>query len=240
MKSIPILIFMLTLFVATPVFAQQKVKLSSDIITKSFEFSEYSKLDVSSDFNVNVTLSSREESITVNANSNLMDYVSIYKEGDTLFLRLNKNTWFTGKMTLDVAISTAMITDYTASSDAMITLKTPLTTDRVRIHCKGDALFKGNVTANTLWVNGKSDAKIQLSGMANTMTMYLKSDSEFINKEFTVQNLTVSLAGDSKATLTVTKILDATASGDSELRYAGSPSKVTQSSRGDSDIKAIR
>ncbi|MFT5893032.1 MAG: hypothetical protein ACI9Y7_003151, partial [Dokdonia sp.] len=37
-----------------------------------------------------------------------------------------------------------------------------------------------------------------------------------------------------------TNTLDATANGDSELRYAGNPSKVRQSSRGDSDIKAIK
>lgn len=239
MKSKSIIICILAIFIGNNLTAQQ-VKLSNDTTTKSFEFSEYSKLDVASDFKVNVTLSSSEESITVKANSNLMDYVTIYKEGSTLFLRLKKNTWFKGKMILDVAISTAMITDFAASSDAMITLDTPLTSDTVRIDCKGDAIFKGTVTANNLSINGKSDAKITLSGAANTMMMYLKSDSEFINKEFAVQNLTVSLSGDSKATLTVTAMLDATASGDSELRYAGNPSKVRQSSRGDSEIKAIR
>ncbi|WP_299211250.1 head GIN domain-containing protein [uncultured Dokdonia sp.] len=239
MKSKSIIFFILAIFIGTNVIAQQ-VKLSSDTTTKSFDFSDYSKLDVASDFKVNVTLSSKKEAITVTTNSNLMDYVTVYKEGNTLFLRLKKNTWFKGRMVLDVAISTAMITDFTASSDAIITLNTALTTDTVRIDCKGDAVFKGIVTAKTLFINGKSDAKITLSGAANTMTMNLKSDSEFINKDFTVQNLTVSLAGDSKATLTVTNMLDATASGDSELRYAGNPSKVKQSSRGDSDIRAIK
>lgn len=240
MKSKSIIVCILAIFIGTSLIAQQQVKLTSDIITKSFDHSGYSKLDVASDFNVNITLSSKEESITVNANSNLMDYVTIYKEGNTLFLRLKKNTWFKGKMTLDVAISTVMITDFAASSDAIVTLNTPLTTDTVRIDCKGDATFNGTVTANTLVINAKSDAKITLSGAANTMTMNLKSDSEFINKEFAAKNLTVALSGDSKAMLTVTNMLDATASGDSELRYAGNPSKVRQSSRGDSDIKAIK
>ena len=239
MKSKSIIVCILTIFIGTHLTAQQ-VKLSSDTTTKSFDFSDYSKLDVASDFNVNLTLAAGEEAITVKANSNLMDYVAVYKEGNTLFLRLKKNTWFRGRMILDVDISTAMITDFAASSDAIITLNTPLTTDTVRIDCKGDAIFKGTVTANNLSINGKSDAKITLSGAANTMTMNLKSDSEFVNKEFTVQNLTVTLSGDSKATLTVTDLLDATASGDSELRYAGNPSKVRQSSRGDSDIKAIK
>ncbi|MFC4636114.1 head GIN domain-containing protein [Dokdonia ponticola] len=239
MKSKSIIVCILTIFIGTHLTAQQ-VKLSSDTTTKSFDFSDYSKLDVASDFNVNLTLAAGEEAITVKANSNLMDYVAVYKEGNTLFLRLKKNTWFRGRMILDVDISTAMITDFAASSDAIITLNTPLTTDTVRIDCKGDAIFKGTVTANNLSINGKSDAKITLSGAANTMTMNLKSDSEFVNKEFTVQNLTVTLSGDSKATLTVTDMLDATASGDSELRYAGNPSKVRQSSRGDSDIKAIK
>lgn len=239
MKSMSFIIFVFTLFIASNLIAQ-KTQLSSDIITKSFDFSDYSKLDVASDFNVNVTLSSKKEAITVKANSNLMEYVTVYKEGNTLFLRLKKNTWFKGKMILDVAVSTAMISEYTASSDAIITLKTPLTTDTVRIDCKGDAIFKGTVTANILFVNGKSDARIILSGAATTMTLNLKSDSDFINKDFAVKNLTVSLSGDSKATLTVTEMLDATANGDSKLRYAGNPPKVRQSSHGDSDIIPIK
>lgn len=240
MKSKSIIVFMLALFIGTSVIAQVRVKLSSDTTTKSFDFSDYTKLDVASDFKVNVNLSEGNETITVKANSNLMQYVTVYKEGSTLFLRLKKNTWFKGKMILDVAISTAMITDYTASSDAVVTLQTPLTTDTVRIDCKGDAIFEGVLQVNTLIVHAKSDAQVKVSGSAKTMTADLKSDSEFKNKDFTVNDLTISLNGDSQAIVTVTNTLHATANGDSELRYAGNPSKVQQRSRGDSDITAIK
>ncbi len=240
MKSKSIIVCILAIFIGTSLIAQQQVKLTSDTTTKSFNFSEYSKLDVASDFNVNVTLAAGEEAITVKANRNLMDYVTVYKEGNTLFLRLKKNTWFKGKMILDVAISTAIITDFAASSDAIVTLNTPLTTDTVRIDCKGDAVFKGTIHVDTLSLNAKSDAQIKLSGSAKKMTANLKSDSEFKNIDFTIQDLTISLSGDSEARVTVTNMLDANASGDSELRYAGNPSKVRQSARGDSDIKAIK
>ncbi len=220
-------------------FAQKPVKLSSDTTTKSFDYSGYTKLDVASDFHVNISLG-QQDAITVNANSNLMEYVHIYKEGNTLFLRLKKNTWFKGKMVLDVTLTTDMINYYNASSDAVVTLNTPLKTETVHINCKGDAIFKGNITANTLIVNAKSDAQVKVTGSAKTMTANLKSDSEFKNKDFTVQDLKIVLNGDSEAVVTVTNTLDAVASGDSELRYAGNPSKVKQSSKGDSDITAIR
>jgi len=180
------------------------------------------------------------DAITVKANSNLMDYVTVYKEGNTLFLRLKKNTWFKGKMILDVDISTKMITDYNASSDAVVSLNTPLTTDIVHINCKGDAIFNGTLQVNSLIVQAKSDAQIKVIGSAKTMTADLKSDSEFKNRDFTVNDLTISLNGDSQAIVTVTNTLNATANGDSELRYAGNPSKVKQNARGDSDITAIR
>ncbi|MEP0263498.1 head GIN domain-containing protein [Dokdonia sp.] len=240
MRSKSIIVFILAIFIGTNAIAQLRVKLSSDIITKSFDFSNYTKLDVASDFKVNVNLSQGNEDITVKANSNLMQYVTVYKEGNTLFLRLNKNTWFKGKMVLDVAISTAMITDYTASSDAVVMLQTPLTTDTARIDCKGDAIFEGVLNVDTLIVRAKSDAQVKVSGSAKTMKADLKSDSEFKNKDFTVNDLTISLNGDSQAIVTVTNTLNATANGDSELRYAGNPSKVQQRSRGDSDITAIK
>jgi hypothetical protein len=239
MKSKPIIVFILAMFIGTNLIAQQ-VKLSSDTTTKSFDFSGYTKLNVTDDFNVNVTLSEGKEAITVKANSNLMDYVAVYKEGNTLFLKLKKNTWFKGKMILDVSISTKMITDFAASGDAIVTLNTPLTTDTVHIDCKSDAVFNATINVDTLVLNAKSDAQIKLSGSAKTMKAHLKSDSEFKNIDFTIQDLTISLSGDSEAIVTVTNTLDATANGDSELRYAGNPSKVRQSSRGDSDIKAIK
>lgn len=239
MKSKSIIICILAIFIGTQVYAQKPVKLSSDTKTKSFDFSNYTKLDVASDFHVNVTLG-QQDAITVKANSNLMDYVKVYKEGNTLFLRLKKNTWFKGKMVLDVDLSTKMITDYAASSDAVVILNTPLKTDKVHISCKGDAIFKGALHVNSLVVQAKSDAQVKVTGSAKTMTADLKSDSEFKNRDFTVNDLTISLNGDSQATVTVTKSLNATANGDSELRYAGNPAKVKQSARGDSDISAIR
>jgi len=62
-----------------------------------------------------------------------MDYVTVYKGENTLFVQLKKNTWFQERTILDVDISTAMITDFATSSDAIITLNTPLTTDTVCI-----------------------------------------------------------------------------------------------------------
>ncbi|SNS30024.1 head GIN domain-containing protein [Dokdonia pacifica] len=234
-----IITIVLVSFLSMQAFAQKPVKLSSDTTTKSFDYSGYTQLDVASDFHVNVSLG-QQDAITVNANSNLMEYVNIYKEGNTLFLRLKKNTWFKGKMILDVQLSTNMITDYNASSDAIVILNTPLTSDTVRINCKGDAVFKGNITADTLLVNAKSDAEIKITGSAKKMTANLKSDSEFKNRDFKVQDLKIVLNGDSEAVVTVTNTLDAIASGDSELRYAGNPSKVKQIAKGDSDITAIK
>ena len=239
MKSKSIIVCILAIFIGTNLIAQQ-VKLSSDTTTQSFDFSGYTKLDVTDDFNVNVTLSEGKEEITVKANSNLMDYVTVYKEENTLFLKLKKNTWFKGKMILDVSISTKMITDFAAAADAIVTLNTPLTADTVQIDCKGDAIFNGTINVDRLVLNAKSDAQVKLSGSAKTMKANLKSDSEFKNKDFTIQDLTISLSGDSEAIVTVKNTLNATANGDSELRYAGNPSKVRQSSRGDSDIKAIK
>ena len=239
MRFKSIITIVLVSFLSTQLFAQGPVRLSDDTTTKSFDYSGYSRLDVASDFNVNVSLG-QGDAITVNANSNLMEYVEVYKEENTLFFRLKKNTWFKGKMVLDVTLSTDMITEYNASSDAVITLNTPLKTDTAKINCKGDAIFKGDLTVDTLVVNAKSDAQVKVNGSAKTMVANLKSDSEFKNKDFTVQDLTIALNGDSMAVVTVTNTLDAQANGDSELRYAGNPSKVKQSARGDSDIKAIR
>lgn len=239
MKPKSILTLCLVILMSTLSFGQKRVTLSSDTTTKSYNFSDYTTLDVASDFEVNVNFSS-SDAIKVTANSNLMEYVNIYKEGNTLYLRLKKNMWFKGRMVLDVDVNTPIVTDFVAVADAIINLNSPLQTERASLTLKSDAVFKGKINVDKLFVNATSDAQIELLGSAKDMTGNFRSDSEFDNKDFKVENLTIDLRGDSEVTVTVTRSLNATASGDSELRYAGNPEKVKQSARGDADIVSIR
>lgn len=240
------------------IFSQGRITLSSETTTKSLDFSNYSAIDVASDFHVNVNFSKSQEELSVTANANLMDRVHIYKENNTLYFRLKSNTNTRGKMILDVALTTASLNSYTGSSDAVITVNDLTKDQSVQVTLKSDAIFNGDITAEQLRIdlrsdaemNGtvtvmdaeieaRSDAKVNINGSIERLHANLSSDSELKNRDLVIKDLRIKLSGDSNAWVRATNSLDATASGDSTLRFAGNPKIIKQRATGDADIISV-
>lgn len=240
------------------VFSQGRISLSAETKTTSFDFNNYTAIDVASDFMVDVNFSSSQEEIKVTANANLMDRVHIYLEGKTLYFRLKSNTNTRGKMILDVVLTTKMLNSFEASSDAAITVNDPIEDKLVKIALRSDAVFTGDIQATELLVDlrsdaqmnsalkvknasivARSDAKVNVSGFIQQLDADLSSDSELKNRDLVIEDLRIKLSGDSVAWVRATKSLNASASGDSVLRYAGNPSVIKQRATGDADIISV-
>lgn len=252
--------FIACLFFVTSqsIYAQRGIVLSKETTTKSYDYSNYTEIDVASDFHVNVDFSTSQETISVTANANLMDRVHIYKEGSTLYFRLKSFTNTRGKMILNVNLTTAALDSFIGSSDAVITVKDPINAKLVNISLRSDAIFDGDIQAQQLRVDlrsdavmnskldveqanitARSDAKANVSGTIKQLDADLSSDSELKNRDLVIEDVRIQLSGDSDAWVRATKTLDATASGDSVLRYAGNPTIIKQRATGDADIVQV-
>lgn len=237
MKS---LVTLVSLILCLNVVSAQK-RLSKEISTKTFDITSFSALNVSDDFKVNITFSPTAEPIVVRANQNLMEFVNVSLDGNTLVLNVNSNNvsnWWTGKEVLEADIVIPMIKALTISGDAVVNASGTLETSSLSLNVKSDGVFKGTIDVDTLTLNGKSDAEIFLSGTASTMNAALKSDAELHSKDFTVGDLVINMASDAEARINVTKSLDAYATGDSELTYSGNPKIIRQKATGDAEINS--
>jgi len=222
--------------------AQNRLTLDSNTSTKSYDYSGYDAIAVSGDFKVNLTVGSSNESITVEANSNLMEHLDVYEDGNTLVLKFKRNwNWnFRGKMILNASISTrSMVSDYSLSGDAIVQVNNQIDANNVSMHLKGDSVLKANINAKALELMAKSDSYVTLNGTINSLDARLSSDSMLKGKELTVQDLEINLSGDSTAYVNVSESLIAEASGDSVLRYSGNPEVRRSKTTGDSDIRNV-
>lgn len=258
MKYINAIILSFFLLLSSAAISQNRIQLSSETASKSFSFSDYTAIDVASDFKVNVSFAKAQESILVTANDNLIDRVDIYKKGKTLYFRLAPKTNTRGKMILEVQLTTAMIHAFTGSSDALITVNDLIKNNKVTIDLSSDAQFTGAIQANTLsidvssdaQVNGKvtvkkcdlkakSDAIVNLDGSIASLNASLASDSQFKNRNLEIEDVTIKMTGDSQAWIKVTNSLEADASGDSVLKYSGNPRIVNKKVSGDAKITEV-
>ena len=232
--------FLLALaFATTSSFAQKR--LSKEIASKTYDYTSFEALNVSDDFKVNITFGEAAQPIVVRANENLMQYVSVVQDDNTLILSVDSpkfSGWWTGKEVLEADIVIPSLKAFNISGDAIVKTSGVLKTSKLSVNVKSDGVFKANVDVDKLMLQGKSDAEIYLSGTAKTMNATLKSDAELHSSDFTAGDLIITMASDAEARINVSNTIDAYATGDAELTYMGNPKVIRQKATGDAEINS--
>ncbi|NER16634.1 head GIN domain-containing protein [Spongiivirga citrea] len=222
--------------------AQKITNLSRSTSTKTFEFDNYDAIDVSDDFKLTVSFSSKNSPITVEANDNIIQYVDVYKEGSTLYFRLKKRLGYTswrGNLILRASLTTTNIDAFYVSSDATVELTNTLSNSNLSLNIKGDGVFNGKLNVDNFELNAKSDAQVNILGKVATMKAYLSSDAQLKARDLVVNDLEIELKSDSQARIQVRNTIDAYATSDASLRYLGNPKVLRSKATGDAHIRSM-
>ncbi len=236
-KSYLFLLCALTIsFTATAQF--QSIKPSKEITTKEYnDFKGFENLDLANDIKAYITFSDGPESIKIEANENLQEYIRVEMEGNTLVIKFENNRSIRGKETLHAYISTRQLRNFRASADAYIYFENPLKTDKAKITLRGDSQLKGDIEVNDLYLNLRGDSIIKLDGKADEVEAELRGDSVMEEGKFTTKEARLKLRGDSVADIEVTDKLWADLDGDSVLQYSGTPQIMKSRITGDSEME---
>lgn len=216
----------------------KSIKPSKEITTKEYnDFKDFENLDLANDFKAYVTFTDGPESIKIEANENLHEYITVEMEGNTLVIKF-KSTWsIRGNETLHAYISTRQLRNFRASADAYIYFENPLKTEKAKITLRGDSQLKGDIEVNDLYLNLRGDSIIKLAGKADELDAELRGDSIMEDGDFTAKEATLKLRGDSVVDIDVTDKLWADLDGDSVLQYSGTPQIMRSRITGDSEME---
>ncbi len=236
MKKSLIIITSLILAIFTQSCNKETIKPSSNIVTKQYDYTSFTSINVSDDFIVNITFSETEEKVAIQVNENLEEHLEVKMNNGTLEIGLKNNISINGNETLIATISTAMINNFKASQDSEIFLQNELATENVSINLSGDSKMDGILETTTTNANLAEDSYLKLVGSTDNFEINLSDDSKVKDYGLTVKNLTINLSGDSEGYLTVTESIDVKASGDSELHYKGDATIISQALSGDSRL----
>lgn len=195
---------------------------SPNVTTESKDITGYDGIEVSHAFNVYVNFSNTTESIEVEANENLHDYIDIERRGDNLVIEIKDRINIRrGDATLNVFITTAYLSEFRASGASDIILYDDLLIEDLYVDLSGSSSFTGFVQLDQITADLSGASDLDLSGSADYMRLTASGSSTLKNYDFVVNWFDADLSGACDAYLTINDRLDIDASGASSLYYKG-------------------
>ena len=194
---------------------------SGNLVTQSFDFDGFDSLDLSSGFRTNLTVG--DFSITVQADDNVIAFVEIELDGDTLRVGLDPAlSIINATLLLDIAMPDFERIDVGGAVQLQIFDFTS-TIDR-RINLSGAGLLEATLNAGRLDLNVSGASRAALSGAADDLDLEVSGASSVAARAFHARLAELDLSGASNATITVTQeIRRIEAGGASTVTYFGDP-----------------
>lgn len=195
--------------------------MPGNLITEEKEYSNFTVVDVSSAFKVDI-VQSNSYSVNITASENIFDKLDVTQEGNTLVIRAGPNIPFSSVYRAEIGMPE--LTELILSGAS-----------------KGTAEGFSNSNSIVLKVSGASrldmqeihvgDIEIELSGAStliaegsgSNLVSIVEGASRLDLANFPVENTNMDVSGASQATINLNGRLDAIVSGASALYYIGEP-----------------
>ena len=211
---------------------------SGNLETESYAFSDFTEVEIGSAFEFEVEQSS-SYSINITADDNVMDYVQVSKDGQTLKIGLRTGLGiFLGPVsaTLRASVTMPQVRQFTASGASHGTVSGFSSTEDLDITVSGASRVTGDVTAGNVQFGISGASTIQLEGSANDIDANVSGASHLSLDDFVVNDADVNLSGASSGTVNLNGRLDANLSGASTLWYIGEPTSTNINTSGASTV----
>lgn len=192
------------------------------ITTETKNITGFEGIKVFDAFEVFVTFSETEESIEIEANENLHEYIEVFEQSGNLVIKLKDKTNIRGLNTkLNAHITTSDLSFYEVSDASRIELENITKPDQATINLYDASRFNGEINTSNLYCKVSDASEMYLLGIAKKMNLELNDASLFKNYAMEADVLEADLSGACKAYITVNKELSITASDASDFYYKG-------------------
>lgn len=207
---------------------------SGNLETEEYAFTNFTKVEISTAFEFEIQ-QSNSYNISVTADDNVMDYVQVSQDGQTLKIGLRTVTWF-GPKTLRASVTMPELRGLTVSGASRGDIYDFSSTEDLDITVSGASRVTGDITAGNVEFDISGASTIQLEGSANDIDANVSGASSLNLDDFTVNNADVNFSGASSGTVNLNGRLDANLSGASRLWYIGEPTTTDINTSGASTV----
>lgn len=214
---------------------------SGDLKTEEMDFSEFTRVEVGSAFEVEITQSD-SYNVSITADDNLFKHIEVSKEGKILKIGLKPRITF-GSVTLKAKITMPQLRGLDLSGATRGTVSGFSSTENVDLEVSGASSLDlvdisagdvksdisgaskvtGDITAGDADFDVSGASTVQLEGSARDIVVDASGASRVKLAAFPVNNADIKLSGASSGTVNLDGRLDADLSGASKLEYIGEP-----------------
>ena len=207
---------------------------SGDLTTQSYNFSDFSRIEAHSGFELEVTRAD-SFSIEITADDNVHEYIAVEKSGDTLDIRL-RGTRFYHSVTIraEITLPDLYYLELTGGSRADITGF--ISGHDFEVNMSGGSRLNGDISAGDVEFELSGGSQVELEGTGDDLAIDASGGSQLDLEEFPIANADINMSGGSQATINISGTLDADLSGGSRIYYVGTPTLGDTEFSGDSGI----
>jgi hypothetical protein len=212
------------------------VKGSGKQISETRKTEEFRRIDVSGGFKVNLKQDS-SNSLTINADDNLLKYIKTSVEGGRLRIYTKRNLCNSGQITVNVGFRT--LDELKGSGAIEFVSDGKVNTQDLHIELSGACKVNMELNADNVRTEGSGATEIMLKGQASSHNIELSGTGKVNALDFVVGSYNIHTSGASHCQINVLKELNVHTSGASEIQYRGNPSSVNNDKSGASSITKI-
>ncbi len=209
---------------------------SGNTITKQIAISDVSAIDMSGMGTLIISQSDRE-SLSIEAEDNIMPYIIISVKNNTLQIRKQNNININTTKPIRFHVTVKNINTITASSSIRIKAD-DIKTRSLDISTSGSATIEARIQTKQLTVMSSGSSNITLDGHADTQKLTMGGSSHFNGSKLIGKTAEVTCTGSSRVKLNVTKKINGTVSGSASVAYRGNP-KIDVAQAGSAKIRKV-
>ena len=216
------------------------IKGSGNVITEPRSVGNFKRVSLSGSGQLIIT-QGNEESLTIEAEDNIMPRIKTEVKGETLSLGYERDSWWkrvrpTRPITFKLEVID--ITEAKLSGSGTIKASNVKTKD-LEIDISGSGnVVSDRLAAEGLVVNLSGSGKFTLSGRVKKQEIRISGSGKYHAPELESQTVRVRISGSGKAVVRARQILDVKISGSAKVGYYGNP-RLTTDISGSGSVESL-
>jgi len=212
------------------------IRISSDLVTTEYDFNNIDGIDISGEFEVEVDLSRPTSGVITSFNKELQNLISIENINGTLKVYYNQAVSTSGKIKNTIYITTSSLNQVKTTGEVAVNVLGNLITDQLDINMTGESKFVSEVNTNQLNIVLTGESVVNMAGSATHVIAEMAGESYFSDFGLIINDLNISMAGESSVKLHIEDTIELSAAGESVFRYMGNAAFTAGSTAGESKI----
>jgi len=194
---------------------------NGNVTTESRTLSNFSKVKSEGSFEVYIAQDS-VQSVTVEAESNLLPYIETDVSGSTLLIRIREHRNIDNHEPIKIYIKSPLVDDINLSGSGSIDCDSMITSD-LDIHLSGSGDMNLIAVSNKIDATISGSGKIKMSGTASETDFNIDGSGNINAYDLLQDTCFADISGSGNMYVNVSDFLDVKISGSGNVHYIGNP-----------------